>query len=64
MIQPAPDAPPPSTGPLERVLRVFGDVRAGEGGTALLMLARIALTVSLSIRDESSLQVKTNSFAR
>jgi ATP:ADP antiporter, AAA family len=25
-------------GPLEKLLRVFGDVRAGEGGTALLML--------------------------
>src|SRR6185436_2680203 len=41
MTQPAPDAPSPSTGPLERVLRVFGDVRAGEGGTALLMLASL-----------------------
>ena len=30
-------APPPEPGPVDRALKVFGDVRAGEGATVLLM---------------------------
>src|SRR6185369_5320829 len=30
-------APPPERGPLDRALKLFGDVRAGEGATVLLM---------------------------
>jgi AAA family ATP:ADP antiporter len=30
-------SPPPEPGPLDRALKVFGDVRAGEGATVLLM---------------------------
>jgi AAA family ATP:ADP antiporter len=34
------------TGLLERLLQVFGDVRAGEGGTVLLMLANIFVVLA------------------
>jgi AAA family ATP:ADP antiporter len=38
-------APPdaPRAGPLDRLLRVFGDVRAGEGATVLLMALNVSL---------------------
>ena len=31
--------------PMERLLRLFTDVRAGEGGTALLMFANVFLVL-------------------
>ncbi len=33
----------PTPGPLDRLLRIFGDVRAGEGGTVLLMALNVFL---------------------
>ncbi len=33
----------PSLGPLDRLLGIFGDVRAGEGGTVLLMSLNVFL---------------------
>ena len=35
--------PGPPPGPIDRVLRVFGDVRAGEGGIVLLMAFNVAI---------------------
>ena len=35
--------PPGAPGPLDRALRLFGDVRAGEGGTVLLMCLNVSL---------------------
>jgi AAA family ATP:ADP antiporter len=41
------DAPPsPRLRPLDRVLRVFSDVRAGESGTVLLMFANLLLLLT------------------
>ena len=34
----------PPSGPLDRALRVFGDVRAGEGATVLLMSLNVFAT--------------------
>ena len=38
------DTRPP--GPLDRLLGIFGDVRAGEGGTVLLMSLNVFLLLS------------------
>jgi AAA family ATP:ADP antiporter len=40
------EAAAPRPGPLDRVLRVFSDVRAGEGGTALLMFSNLLLLLT------------------
>jgi AAA family ATP:ADP antiporter len=40
MSEPSPERPP---GALDRALRLFGDVRAGEGGTVLLMCLNVYL---------------------
>ena len=39
----APSGDGAAPGPLDRVLRVFGDVRAGEGATVLLMCLNVFL---------------------
>jgi AAA family ATP:ADP antiporter len=43
MFQSAPSSPTPTPSRLDRALSLFADVRAGEGGTALLMLVNIFL---------------------
>ena len=45
----APAAAPPEGTAVDRLLRVFGDVRAGEGGSVLLVI----LDRSLAARERS-----------
>jgi len=41
--EPPPNTPPPAPGFLDRLLRLFSDVRAGEAGTAVLLLVNLFL---------------------